>query len=189
LADDEDVPYQIRSAAEVAQRAVILYSVVATAFGADRGVVLEWLVANGLADALSPDERTFISAADPPEKARINFSWHSERLSVLLWALGLAEMSPPDEQCDSAAAERALPPDADIAVGEFLSRARLRPDHELWGMAESIYQLHWVARDARLNGTAPRQSVDLGIIQERHHAINWITGYEGLEWDEVTTDT
>jgi hypothetical protein len=31
--------------------------------------------------------------------------------------------------------------------------------------------------------------VDIEIIQERHHAINWVIGYEGLSWDEVTTDT
>jgi hypothetical protein len=29
----------------------------------------------------------------------------------------------------------------------------------------------------------------LEIVQERHYAINWITGYGGLPWDEVTTDT
>ena len=25
--------------------------------------------------------------------------------------------------------------------------------------------------------------------QERHHAINWVIGYDGLAWDDVTTDT
>jgi hypothetical protein len=31
--------------------------------------------------------------------------------------------------------------------------------------------------------------IDIEIVQERHHAINWVTGYDGLPWDEVTTDT
>jgi hypothetical protein len=31
--------------------------------------------------------------------------------------------------------------------------------------------------------------VDLEIVQERHHAINWVIGYDGAPWDEVTTDT
>ena len=31
--------------------------------------------------------------------------------------------------------------------------------------------------------------IDIESAQERHHAIKWITGYEGLPWDEVTTDT
>jgi hypothetical protein len=31
--------------------------------------------------------------------------------------------------------------------------------------------------------------IDIEIVQERHHAINWITEYDGLPWDEVTTDT
>ena len=31
--------------------------------------------------------------------------------------------------------------------------------------------------------------IEIEIVQERHHAIKWITGYEGLPWDEVATDT
>jgi hypothetical protein len=31
--------------------------------------------------------------------------------------------------------------------------------------------------------------IDIEIVQERHHAINWITECDGLPWDEVTTDT
>ncbi|MEY2943079.1 MAG: hypothetical protein RLY97_1093, partial [Pseudomonadota bacterium] len=40
-----------------------------------------------------------------------------------------------------------------------------------------------------LHNHSPEERVSLGIIQERHHAINWIIGYDGLDWDEVTTDT
>ena len=45
------------------------------------------------------------------------------------------------------------------------------------------------ARDARLNGQPMPADIDIEVVQERHHAINWITGYCGLPWDEVTTDT
>jgi hypothetical protein len=189
VSDEIRLPDRIREASEVAARAVVLYSVVAVAFGAERAEIVDWLQVNGLEDALSPDERAFVETANPSERAIINFSWHSERLIVLLWALGLSEMPPADEQCDSAAAESSLPPDAEISVAEFLMASRLRPEAELEATMEEIYQLHWKARDAKLNARPSPPGVDLGIIQERHHAINWIMGYEGLDWDEVTTDT
>jgi hypothetical protein len=56
-------------------------------------------------------------------------------------------------------------------------------------MAEKIWQLNWSARDASINRRAPAVPVDLGLIQERHHAINWVMGYGGEDWDDVTTDT
>ena len=31
--------------------------------------------------------------------------------------------------------------------------------------------------------------INIEVVQGRHHEINGITGYEGLPWDEVTTDT
>jgi hypothetical protein len=48
---------------------------------------------------------------------------------------------------------------------------------------------HWNARDAQLHERSMPPGIDIEIVQERHHAINWITGYDGLPWDEVTTDT
>lgn len=30
---------------------------------------------------------------------------------------------------------------------------------------------------------------DIEVIQERHHAINWLVGYETQSWSEITTDT
>jgi hypothetical protein len=56
-------------------------------------------------------------------------------------------------------------------------------------MADELLNLHWRARDAEINGRPMPRDLDIEIIQERHHAINWVIGYEGLPWDEVTTDT
>lgn len=52
-----------------------------------------------------------------------------------------------------------------------------------------MQSLHWEARNAILKGLNTSLSIDIEIIQERHHAINWLIGYDGLDWDEVTTDT
>ncbi len=65
----------------------------------------------------------------------------------------------------------------------------MRPGGELTDMARDLLDLHWHARDGKLNNRPPRRPVDIEIVQERHHAINWVTGYCSLPWDEVTTDT
>jgi hypothetical protein len=67
----------------------------------------------------------------------------------------------------------------------------IRPAHEVARrrQAELHLEEHWRARDARLHERSMPPGIDIEIVQERHHAINWITGYDGLRWDEVATDT
>src|SRR5690606_22213919 len=77
---EDSPPDEIRSAHDVAVRALALFSAVGVALGAPRTEVVPWLEAEGLWEELSPLEREFISREDAPERPRINFSWHSERL-------------------------------------------------------------------------------------------------------------
>ncbi|MGH7024611.1 MAG: DUF4272 domain-containing protein [Caulobacteraceae bacterium] len=187
---DELPPDLIRSADEVARRALALFSVVGLALGAERKLVLRWLRENELWSDLSPIELGFIDSSSPSRQQVINAGWWSERLVMLLWALGEVEEIPPStEQCDTSEFQDVPPPFADVSVPAFIARAMLRPDAELIEMADLVLDLHWAARDAQLNNRAPRSPVDIEVIQERHHAINWVIGYEGQPWDEVTSDT
>ena len=188
--DDEPPPDVVRSAGDVARRAVVLFSVVGLAFGAERRAVLDWLAENDLRAELAPSEANFVDTPNPSRQQIVDAGWLSERLIVLLWALGAVEHLPPaDEQCDTAVFREILPPFAELDVNAFIARSKLRPDAELIAMADEMLNLHWEARDARSKARPLRTPVDLGIIQERHHAINWVIGYFGLPWDEVTTDT
>jgi hypothetical protein len=120
----------------------------------------------------------------------MNFGWQSERLLVLLWALGRIEKLPSsDVQCDTAQFQIILPPFADSSVSEFLSGAALLPEEALIARADALLDEHWQARNAALNGKQMPKGIDIEIVQERHHAINWVIGYGALPWDEVTTDT
>ncbi len=187
---EDELRDEIRLSADVARRALALFSVVGLALGGNRKEVLQWLLENDLWSALAPSELGFIDTSNPSREQIINAGWLSERLVVLLWALGVIERLPlADEQCDTGAFQDILPPFANVSVQEFIDRSVLRPEAELITMADDILDLHWEARDARRNGRAPRRPVDMEIIQERHHAINWVIGYCGLPWDEVTTDT
>src|SRR5207248_3197931 len=131
---------------------------------------------------------TFLNDPSPSKQLVLDASWHSERLFTLLWALQLVQMPPFVEQCDTSKFLELLPPYADVNEREFVHSASLRSESDLLAMADEIMDRHWEARDAKLKGYNAEQ-VDIEIVQERHHAINWVIGYDGLPWDEVTTDT
>ena len=185
---DFEQPDEIRSALEIARRALTLFGVVAVALGADRGEIISWLKENGLFEELSPREARFVDDPTPSKQQVVDASWYSERLVVLLWALDLVSMPLADEQCDTGLFQKILPPYAEIGESDFIKSAKLRNEEELIDMADRILDQHWEARDAKIHDREPR-GVDLGIIQERHHAISWVIGYDGLPWDSVTTDT
>jgi predicted RNA binding protein YcfA (HicA-like mRNA interferase family) len=100
-----------------------------------------------------------------------------------------------------------IPDHSPLRVGEFVSTARLRSDEEIYAANDEIYHIHWRVRDARLRalptppGKLPRmrhvdsdsdspvESYDSGVVWERHYALNWLIGYCGQDWDDITTDT
>jgi hypothetical protein len=186
----DDELHVVRSPQEVARRALAVIWTYALAFDADRDDLDELLDRSGLRASLAPSEARLFAKSALSEQENINLTWTSERLIVLLWALGqVEELPPPDEQCGTDVFYDLLPPFADITIAEFIENACLRPDSELIAMADRILNLNWAARDGRLNNRPPREPVDGGVIQERHHAINWIVGYSADDWDDVETDT
>lgn len=187
---EKQIIEEIRSAEDVAYRALILFCITGLAAGADRSEIAAWLSEHDLWGKLAPSEAGFIDTPSPTHQQLINASWLSERLVMIIWALGkLRELPAPDEQCDLSVFQDLLPPFADVSVHEFIATARLRSPAELIAIADETMGLHWEARDAQINGHPTARDVDLEIIQERHHAINWVIGYGALDWDDVTTDT
>jgi hypothetical protein len=108
---EEQIADQPRSSAEAATRALALFSVVAVALGADRLEIMGWLKQQDLWKDLAPSEAGFIDTPEPSRQQVINASWLSERLVVILWALGaLDELPGPDKQRDVIAFREMLPP-------------------------------------------------------------------------------
>jgi len=140
----------------------------------------------GAAEWFTPEEKAFFAAAEPDANTCLQLSWRYEAAFVLLWAL--------DEQ------ERALPyPDDMVDIGTIitavrddyasLSNAPRRPDAQILDEADLIYRFHWAVRDASITGNDPGGNLHPGVVMERHHALNWLIGYEDQDWDEVSTDT
>lgn len=73
------------------------------------------------------------------------------------------------------------------ATADFIESATLRQEAEIEAQYEFIYDTHCEVRTAQNTG-APTK-VNARVVQERHYAMNWITGYCGQAWDEITTDT
>lgn len=188
--DEELIAGEIRSPDEVATRALALFAVVRLAFGAERSEVTGWLSEHDLWRELAPSEAGFLDTPVPTRKQLVNAGWLSERLIVLLWALEAVDALPsPEEQCDTSLFQEVLPPFTEASVADFITSARLRPDAELTAMADEMLALHREARDAKITGRSTDPAVDIEVIQERRHAINWLIGYDGAAWDDVTTDT
>ena len=55
--------------------------------------------------------------------------------------------------------------------------------------ADLIYRYHWAVTNARLKGQRAPAALDPGVTQERHHALNWLIGYNEQDCDHVSTDT
>jgi hypothetical protein len=186
--DFQDVE-PIRRADEVARRCLVLYAVMAAGHEEPRGELVAWLQREKLWDSTSPQEMSFLQSETPTQQQRINATWRAEALAPLLWSLGLLpELPLPTGLYDVQALRRVLPP-LMFTVAEWLSAAHLRPDSEIRDANEIIYQIHWAVRDARLNGRSVPHGYHPGVVQERHYALNWLIGYCGQEWDDISTDT
>ena len=70
----------------------------------------------------------------------------------------------------------------------FVEQARLRSQAEILDMADLYCRLHWAAIELRLQGKKSDKIVE-GIVRKRHRALNWLIGYMGQKWDDVSTDT
>ena len=69
---------------------------------------------------------------------------------------------------------------------EYIKSAKLRSKSDILDYTDLIYRLHWAVRNEELER---KIELNPSATMERHYAITWITNYEGLKWDEITTDT
>lgn len=201
----------MRVAKDVARRCIVLYAVVAAGHNEPREQLVEWLQREGLWDYVTPKEQAFLESENPAKQQFINATWRVEALFPLLWALRvIKELPEPTALCDVEYVQSVLPEIYD-STAAFISSAQLRPDSEIYNANGHIIDIHWRIRDAEIRknppspepagklGRLPRMDTrpegppveiyDAGVVKERHHALNWLTGYFGQEWDEVTTDT
>lgn len=141
----------------------------------------------GAHDFLTPAEAAFMADRDPTDQDHINFIWRYEGVHVMLWALGIFEdLGRPDGIADVPRIAETL---RELGTEGLMRDARLRPQSEILDAADLIYRYHWATTDARINGRPAPAGLDPSVVYERHYALNWLIGYGGQAWDDISTDT
>jgi Domain of unknown function (DUF4272) len=137
---------------------------------------------------LSAKEREFVFGPTPGQQVTVQFTWRYEALWVLLWALGFVEeLGRPDTQCDVPKAVSLI---RGLGHDAFVQQSKLRAQAELLDAADLIYRYHWAIREFhQLRGQEPPANLNPGVVMERHHALNWLIGSGGDDWDTVDTST
>jgi hypothetical protein len=184
----------LRPASEVLQRALALFCVAAqgVAVGYGKESLLAFMRERNPTGirALTPHEKTFLETEVPDMHTAVQMSWRYEALNVLLWTLSIGpdHLASADELVDDvdAMVQRAL----DIAQDEN-RKPDLRPVAEILDALDLIWLQHWIVRQAGLTGVEV-EALDPGVVLERHHALNWITGFQNdpdTDWDDIDTPT
>ena len=186
--EDDFIEDEIRTAEEIAKRALVLGSLIATVYGTSLPNTISWLKSENLWEELSPDELDYIK--NPTNnKAQVNLSWRTEALVVLLWSINKVSSLPPlTAKCDIELLKSVLVYPSN-STKSFISSAKLRDEDEISSAYEEVYDSHWSVRDARIHGKPIPNNLDAGVVYERHFGFNYVTGYSGLPWDEITCDT
>jgi hypothetical protein len=137
----------------------------------------------GLTDA----ERDFLAKDAPTEQDITQFLWRYEAILVLQWALGLQDALPfPDAICDVAAISSTV---IERGTEGLRKQPVARPGGDVLDALDLHYRLHWASRQALLKKTPVPAGLNDSVLQERHHALNWLVRFEDHDWDEVDTPT
>jgi hypothetical protein len=180
---------ELRSAEDVGVRIACLYCVCGSAFEPGDKVFKDYLRRHDLWKHLTPAESVFLTQNAPDRQAIIKFTWRCEALFMLMWSARLFDALPlPYKETDTGDLVSKFP-EVDQSPWPFVRGLQLRGKPEILDASDLIYRLHWATRNAQVHGEPAPGGLLPGVIQEWHHAINWITTYENEEWDAVSTDT
>ncbi|RCS41410.1 DUF4272 domain-containing protein [Bremerella cremea] len=181
----------LRPADEVARRALALMAVAvrAESLASDEPLPVSE-IRQRLPQAFgsfTPVEKAFMEAESPDQQSVINHAWRYECLYVLQWALGhFDELQFPNTICDvTQVAGDILNRDRAAMIAE----AKLRPTTEILDQADRYFRLHWIARQPSLKGEPTPAGLDIGVISERRHALNWLIRHQNADWDDVNCST
>ena len=161
----------------VLRRAVALLVVAMDGTG-PRGKLYPLIADYDLNDHFSDREWTFLQGEQSDDE-RFDFGWRYESAAVMLWALGLFDMT-------SLPRAQAQPFDVTMALlnpdRNASEAARMRPKADILNAAD----LHLACAQALL-GVAPvpeaSSVLDHGVTLERYRAFMWLL--HGGDWDQA----
>jgi len=185
IADEHQV--NLRTAQEVARRALALAVISARLDGRDTAEIAGWVEKFHLAEDLSEEEKTYLTSPQVDEQLLMRLAWRAEAALALLWALGqIVTLERPDKFSWVEPLYSLLETPSKQA---WLENVKLRPTGEILDALDLHYRYHWAVVDALLQLRLPPAGLNPDVVQQRHYALNWLTGTMAQPWDTVTTDT
>src|SRR3954452_9630865 len=141
---DDEIDIELRSAAEVALRAIIVGAVLQRIALEDVTTrdeldvageafdLREWIVTERLSSGLTTSEARIFETpvGDIPYEDCVDLSWQSEALDALLWSIGARELPSFGVESDLTALLDAVPSPWD-RVGVWVQHARLRLEPDI----------------------------------------------------------
>jgi hypothetical protein len=179
---------KIRSAQDIVKRILVLtYLCYISNVEEDRLEIIEYLKKEDLWNSVTNDEQRLFLKKKLTEKDRINISWRSEGVWLLLYTINKVEkLELPQQEIEMNSIFDKIP-DFMTDTKEFIKLATIRPVAEILDLSDLIYRIHWALRNVELNNPPPID-VNSSIVFERHYAINWVID-SSISWDNITTDT
>jgi hypothetical protein len=176
----------LRSELNVENRILCLTLVAGKADGMNDKVIQTIVRRYGLADHFSPWERAFIATDEITAEEFSIARWRYESAWALLWALGILEpMQRPDKTAEIPQMIRLI---TGRSAESFRADSQLRSVAEILDRTDLVYRYHAAVYFAEAEGADAPTNLLAGVVHERHHALNWLIGYKGQDWDEVTTE-
>lgn len=184
---DDSQKAKKRGPEEIAHRSIAVCITALKGEGLDQAAVNSLVAKFGADKFFSAEEAAFIKDPAPKQADLVKFSWRYECAWVLAWSLGYVdELKGPDKICD---VPKLVTVFRDHDTAQLIRDAKLRPLSEILDQADFIYRCHWAVTEARVKGKEVPATLEKGVVQERHYALNWLIGYMNQEWDAVSTDT
>ena len=179
----------MRSNAELIDRALILNALINIYFEAPVPVIKGWIEQYGLVSSLSEYEKKLLNKEneDLSEQEKINIYWYIEALWALMWAGNLIDDLPIDKHVEDYQAE--LCPN--LQKGEddsrFRQTMRIRTQEEMFKMLDLYFRAHWYTRNSLLNNHSTGNMND-SVVLERRKALEWVID-NTLDWDDIPLNT
>ena len=153
---------------------------------ATKAKALQFINDTGVRDFLTFHERSFVfdTVRKFPEEEQAeltDFSWRSERVWVLLWALNcLEKLELPSSKCDLKELQQILEKisQKENGLADFVQNAKLRPAAEILDHYDLVRLCNKIGTDAKEKKQTPPAKIDLEVGQEWELALGWLVRSE-----------
>lgn len=188
ILDDND---RIRLPKEVASKVIATWEVINVAQNTNdsgRKESVEFLKEIEMWTFLSRGEQKFLTKTQHDKQTVINYSWKTEAIKVLYWALDeLPNLGAPSEDnslqklSDSVYSKHQT-------LNAYFEQIKLRRKDEILDEADFYYRLHWSSRPHRSKEMGVPKKYTYSVIRERDFAFRWLIDLDS-KWDDISLDT